>query len=138
MDRIQSIKGMLDVWEYDKNDIADVVDILVNIFKSHNLNQINTPILEKTELFIRSVGNVSDIVNKEIYSFDDKNGVNLSLRPEGTAGVVRSIIEKKSEDQKHKLWYVGPMFRYERPQKGRFRQFNQAGVEILNLSLIHI
>ncbi len=132
MDRIQSIKGMLDVWEYDKNDIADVVDILVNIFKSHNLNQINTPILEKTELFIRSVGNVSDIVNKEIYSFDDKNGVNLSLRPEGTAGVVRSIIEKKSEDQKHKLWYVGPMFRYERPQKGRFRQFNQAGVEILN------
>ena len=87
--------------------------------------------LESTELFSRSVGNSSDIVNKELYSFLDRNEDSISLRPEGSASVIRAIIQKKQEQEKHKLWYQGPMFRYERPQKGRFRQFHQVGVEYL-------
>ena len=82
-------------------------------------------------LFKRSVGDTSDIVNKEIYSFNDRNDQSLSLRPEGTAGVIRSVIEKKLDQQQSKFWYMGPMFRYERPQKGRYRQFHQAGIEFL-------
>jgi len=88
-------------------------------------------LLESTDLFDRSVGNSSDIVNKELYSFLDRNQESVSLRPEGSASVIRAIIQKKQEHEKHKLWYQGPMFRYERPQKGRFRQFHQAGVEYL-------
>ena len=131
MDKISSIRGMPDVFESDSNYLAELNEILSKIFLSHNLNEVNTPILEQTELFVRSTGVTSDIVNKEIYSFNDRNEQSLSLRPEGTAGVVRSIIQKKLDNAEHKLWYQGPMFRYERPQKGRFRQFNQAGVELL-------
>ena len=87
--------------------------------------------MEYTDLFKRSVGDTSDIVNKELYSFLDKNQKSISLRPEGSAGVIRAIIQKKQEHEKHKLWYQGPMFRYERPQKGRYRQFHQAGIEFL-------
>ena len=75
----------------------------------------------------------SDIVNKEIYSFNDRNDKTIAMRPEGTASVIRSIIEKKLDHLSHKLWYMGPMWRYERPQKGRYRQFNQAGIEILGI-----
>ena len=131
MDKISSIRGMPDVFESDTNYLAELNEVLSKIFLSHNLNEVNTPILEQTELFVRSTGVTSDIVNKEIYSFNDRNEQSLSLRPEGTAGVVRSIIQKKLDNAEHKLWYQGPMFRYERPQKGRFRQFNQAGVELL-------
>ena len=131
MDKISSIRGMPDVFESDTNYLAELNEVLSKIFLSHNLNEVNTPILEQTELFVRSTGVTSDIVNKEIYSFNDRNEQSLSLRPEGTAGVVRSIIQKKLDNSEHKLWYQGPMFRYERPQKGRFRQFNQAGVELL-------
>ena len=132
MDKISSIRGMPDVFESDTNYLAELNKILSKIFLSHNLNEVNTPILEQTELFIRSTGITSDIVNKEIYSFNDRNEQSLSLRPEGTAGVVRSVIQKKLDSVEHKLWYQGPMFRYERPQKGRFRQFNQFGIESLN------
>ena len=104
---------------------------LLNIFNSFNVNEIRTPLLESSELFSRSVGNSSDIVNKELYSFLDRNNESISLRPEGSAGVIRAIIQKKQELGRHKLWYQGPMFRYERPQKGRFRQFHQIGVEYL-------
>jgi histidyl-tRNA synthetase len=105
--------------------------MLVQAFDAFNIQEIRTPLLESTNLFDRSVGNSSDIVNKELYSFLDRNQESVSLRPEGSASVIRAIIQKKQEHEKHKLWYQGPMFRYERPQKGRFRQFHQAGVEYL-------
>ncbi len=105
--------------------------MLVQAFDAFNIQEIRTPLLESTDLFDRSVGNSSDIVNKELYSFLDRNQESVSLRPEGSASVIRAIIQKKQEHEKHKLWYQGPMFRYERPQKGRFRQFHQAGVEYL-------
>jgi histidyl-tRNA synthetase len=104
---------------------------LLSIFHSFDTHEIRTPLLESTELFSRSVGNSSDIVNKELYSFLDRNKESLSLRPEGSASVIRAIIQRKQEQEKHKLWYQGPMFRYERPQRGRFRQFHQVGVEYL-------
>ena len=129
MDKISSIRGMPDVFESDTNYLAELNEVLSKIFLSHNLNEVNTPILEQTELFVRSTGVTSDIVNKEIYSFNDRNEQSLSLRPEGTAGVVRSIIQKKLDNSEHKLWYQGPMFRYERPQKGRSRQFFQVSAE---------
>ena len=105
--------------------------VLSDVFQAYSIEEIRTPLLESTELFSRSVGNSSDIVNKELYSFLDKNQKSISLRPEGSASVIRAIIQKKQEHEKHKLWYQGPMFRYERPQKGRFRQFHQVGVEYL-------
>ena len=105
--------------------------VLAQAFDAFNIQEIRTPLLESTDLFDRSVGNSSDIVNKELYSFLDRNQESVSLRPEGSASVIRAIIQKKQEHEKHKLWYQGPMFRYERPQKGRFRQFHQAGVEYL-------
>ena len=104
---------------------------LSKIFNSFDTHEIRTPLLESTELFSRSVGNSTDIVNKELYSFLDRNEESISLRPEGSASVIRAIIQKKQEQEKYKLWYEGPMFRYERPQKGRFRQFHQVGVEYL-------
>ena len=104
---------------------------LLSIFHSFDTHEIRTPLLESTELFSRSVGNSSDIVNKELYSFLDRNKESLSLRPEGSASVIRAIIQRKQEQEKHKLWYQGPMFRYERPQRGRFRQFHQVGIEYL-------
>jgi len=105
--------------------------VLAQAFDAFNIQEIRTPLLESTDLFDRSAGNSSDIVNKELYSFLDRNQESVSLRPEGSASVIRAIIQKKQEHEKHKLWYQGPMFRYERPQKGRFRQFHQAGVEYL-------
>ena len=104
---------------------------LTNIFNAFSVEEIRTPLLESTELFSRSVGNSSDIVNKELYSFLDRNNESICLRPEGSASVIRAIAQKKQEHEKHKLWYQGPMFRYERPQKGRLRQFHQIGVEYL-------
>ena len=136
MKKIQSLSGMLDLFKNsDKHQSAEkifkVEELLKLSFTSFNFSEIRTPALEETDLFKRSAGDVSDIVNKEIYSFLDRNDKSISLRPEGTAGVVRSMIEKKQDTLTNKFWYIGPMWRYERPQKGRFRQFNQAGVEIL-------
>ena len=136
MDKIQSLTGMLDLYEDGDNNnlsskIFETERRIKKIFSSYQLNEIRTPALEDTNLFKRSVGDVSDIVNKEIYSFNDRNDKSIALRPEGTASVIRSIIEKKLDQSTHKLWYMGPMWRYERPQKGRYRQFYQAGIEIL-------
>tara|TARA_B100001059_G_C17830869_1_gene584632 strand:+ start:2876 stop:4117 length:1242 start_codon:yes stop_codon:yes gene_type:complete len=118
-----------------KEETADKIfyteEILRNIFESYSFSEIRTPALESSSLFKRSVGDTSDIVNKELYSFLDKNDKSITLRPEGTASVIRAVIQKKIENKMHKLWYLGPMWRYERPQKGRYRQFNQAGIEIL-------
>ncbi len=104
---------------------------LLNIFNSFDTSEIRTPLIEPTDLFARSVGDSSDIVNKELYSFLDRNEESISLRPEGSASVIRAIVQRKQEHNQHKLWYQGPMFRYERPQKGRYRQFHQIGVEYL-------
>ena len=137
MEKINSLTGMLDLIsnKSDKSELANKIFLtekrLKNIFQNYGMSEIRTPALEDTNLFKRSVGDASDIVNKELYSFNDKNEKNIVLRPEGTAGVIRAIIQKKIDLEAHKLWYMGPMWRYERPQKGRYRQFYQAGVEIL-------
>ena len=138
MANIKSLTGMQDL--YDDGDMKNLSSKLFevekrikDIFINYKFQEIRTPVLEDANLFIRSVGSSSDIVNKEIYSFNDRNDKALAMRPEGTASVIRSIIEKKLELSTHKLWYLGPMWRYERPQKGRYRQFNQAGVEILGI-----
>ena len=131
MNKINSLRGMPDFYSDDLIRLTPVENKLEKIFKTFSIGEIRTPILEYTDLFKRSVGDTSDIVNKEIYSFNDRNDQSLSLRPEGTAGVIRSVIEKKLDQQQSKFWYMGPMFRYERPQKGRYRQFHQAGIEFL-------
>jgi len=138
LDKIKSLTGMPDHHsDGDKNNLSfkffEVEQMIKEIFISYKLDEIRTPALEDANLFNRSVGNASDIVNKEIYIFNDRNDKAIALRPEGTASVIRSIIEKKLDQTTHKLWYMGPMWRYERPQKGRYRQFNQAGVEILGI-----
>ena len=129
--KIQSLRGMPDLFPADLKKWHMLEQVLAQAFDAFNIQEIRTPLLESTNLFDRSVGNSSDIVNKELYSFLDRNQESVSLRPEGSASVIRAIIQKKQEHEKHKLWYQGPMFRYERPQKGRFRQFHQAGVEYL-------
>jgi len=138
LENIKSLTGMQDL--YDDGDIKNLSSKLFqvekrikDIFTNYKFQEIRTPVLEDANLFIRSVGSSSDIVNKEIYTFNDRNNKTLAMRPEGTASVIRSIVEKKLELSTHKLWYLGPMWRYERPQKGRYRQFNQAGVEILGI-----
>ena len=131
MNKINSLRGMPDFYSDALISWTPVENKLEKIFKTFSIGEIRTPILEYTDLFKRSVGDTSDIVNKEIYSFNDRNDQSLSLRPEGTAGVIRSVIEKKLDQQQSKFWYMGPMFRYERPQKGRYRQFHQAGIEFL-------
>ena len=140
MEKIQSLTGMMDLIENKANkaDTANGIfyteNILKDIFETYSILEIRTPALEDSSLFKRSVGDTSDIVNKELYSFTDKNDKSITLRPEGTASVIRSIIEKKIDNESNKFWYLGPMWRYERPQKGRYRQFSQAGVEILGYS----
>ncbi len=129
--KIQSLRGMHDLFPAELEKWCFFESKLSAIFNSYNTREIRTPIIETKELFSRSVGNSSDIVNKELYSFADRNDEIICLRPEGSASVIRAIIQKKLENEKHKLWYQGPMFRYERPQKGRFRQFHQLGVEYL-------
>ena len=137
MEKIQSLTGMMDLIankadkDHEANRIFQTEEILRDVFKNYSISEIRTPALEDSSLFKRSVGDTSDIVNKELYSFLDKNDKSITLRPEGTASVIRSIIEKKIDNETNKFWYLGPMWRYERPQKGRYRQFNQAGVEIL-------
>jgi histidyl-tRNA synthetase len=128
--KIQAIRGMNDilpdqssVWLYLEKTVADVV-------KSYGYQQIRFPIVENTDLFKRGVGETTDIVEKEMYTFDDRNGESLTLRPEGTASCVRAADQAGLLfNQTQRLWYTGPMFRYERPQKGRYRQFHQIGVE---------
>ena len=131
--KIAGIRGMNDIlpseaaiWEYFEDCAHDVL-------RAYGYKQIRTPILEATSLFKRGIGEVTDIVEKEMYCFTDSlNGEELALRPENTAGVVRSVIEHNlTYNAPQRLWYFGPMFRHERPQRGRYRQFHQLGVEAL-------
>jgi len=116
------------VWHYFENTVR-------SIFKVYGYEEIRLPIVERTELFKRSIGEVTDIVEKEMYTFDDLSGESLTLRPEGTAGCVRAVIDNGLiHNQQQRLWYMGPMFRYEKPQEGRYRQFTQIGIESFGFS----
>ncbi|RUM64531.1 MAG: histidine--tRNA ligase [Sulfurospirillum sp.] len=128
---ITALRGMKDILPPQNEKYSYILENTAAIVKKYGFVFIETPILEETTLFKRSVGESSDIVGKEMYQFIDKGGNDVCLRPEGTAGVVRAFIEKKYDRQGgiHRFFYHGPMFRYERPQKGRFRQFHQFGVE---------
>jgi len=125
---IKALRGMKDI---EDPRFLKIFDTAREIAESYGFSYIETPILEETSLFKRSVGESSDIVNKEMYQFIDKGGNDVCLRPEGTAGVVRSFIEHKYDKAQtpKRFWYFGPMFRYERPQKGRLREFHQFGIE---------
>ena len=133
---LQAIRGMNDIlpeqtpiWRYLESTFAGLLD-------AYGYSEIRLPIVEYTELFARGIGEGTDVVDKEMYTFADRNDESLTLRPEGTAGCVRAVLEHglSGGGQVQKLWYTGPMFRYEKPQKGRYRQFHQIGVEVFNLT----
>lgn len=133
--RIQSIRGMNDVLPAENPAWATLERAAARVFAAYGYEQIRLPIMERTGLFKRAVGEVTDIVEKEMYTFEDRGGESLSLRPEGTAGAVRAGIQHGLlHNATQRLWYQGPMFRYERPQKGRQRQFHQFGVEAFGQS----
>lgn len=133
--KIQAIRGMHDVLPDQSPRWQWLESVLREVLAGYGYQEIRTPIVEKTELFSRSIGEVTDIVEKEMYTFDDRNGDSLTLRPEGTAGCLRACIEHGLlHNQIQRLWYTGPMFRHERPQKGRYRQFHQAGVEAYGMA----
>lgn len=135
MAKLQAIRGMNDIlpdqtlsWQY-------LEAVFRKLVQRHGYREIRFPVLEQTQLFKRSIGEVTDIVEKEMYTFDDRNGDSLSLRPEGTAGCVRAADQHGLlYNQQQRLWYQGPMFRHERPQKGRYRQFHQFGVEAFGMA----
>ncbi|MDH5572833.1 MAG: histidine--tRNA ligase [Gammaproteobacteria bacterium] len=127
---IQAIRGMNDILPDDICQWQFIEKCFRELMAAYGYSEIRFPIVEKTELFKRSIGEVTDIVEKEMYTFDDRNGDSLTLRPEGTACCVRACLEHGLlHNQTQRLWYAGPMFRHERPQKGRYRQFYQLGVE---------
>lgn len=135
MKKIQAIRGMNDLLPTDSPYWQYVESTLADILQCYGYQEIRFPILESTDLFKRSIGEVTDIVEKEMYTFDDRNGESVTLRPEGTACCVRACEEHGLlYNQTQRLWYMGPMFRYERPQKGRYRQFHQCGVEAFGMS----
>ena len=130
MSKLQAVRGMHDILMHDTPRWQFLEESIKNTLTRYSYQEIRLPIVEKTELFKRSIGDNTDIVSKEMYSFDDRNGSSLTLRPEGTAGCVRAGIEHGLfHNQTQRVWYTGPMFRHERPQKGRQRQFHQIGVE---------
>lgn len=133
-ERIQAIRGMNDILPEQSSAWQTLERVAAEVFQAYGYQQIRMPIVERTELFRRSIGEVTDIVEKEMYTFADRGGDSLSLRPEGTVGAVRACIEHGLlHNQMPRLWYTGPMFRYERPQKGRYRRFHQLGAELLGL-----
>lgn len=134
MSNIRAVRGMNDIlpdqapyWQLLENTVSGVL-------AGYGYGEVRLPLVEQTVLFRRSIGEVTDIVEKEMYSFDDRNGESLTLRPEGTAGCVRAAIQHGMLGVPQRLWYAGPMFRYERPQKGRQRQFHQIGVEAFGVA----
>ncbi|HMZ10602.1 histidine--tRNA ligase [Plasticicumulans sp.] len=131
---LQAIRGMNDLLPADAARWAGFEALIRDVLTGYGYREIRTPIVEATELFCRSIGEVTDIVEKEMYTFADRNGDSLTLRPEGTASCVRACIEHGLlHNQQQRLWYAGPMFRHERPQKGRYRQFHQIGAEAFGM-----
>ncbi|RGE42353.1 histidine--tRNA ligase [Comamonas testosteroni] len=135
-DKLTAIKGMNDILPPDSARWEWFEDKVRNLMGRFAYRNIRTPIVEPTALFVRGLGEVTDIVEKEMYSFEDKlNGEHLTIRPEGTAGVVRAVVENNLlYDGGKRLFYIGPMFRHERPQRGRYRQFHQVGVEAMGFA----
>ncbi len=132
--KIQAIKGMKDYLPAQTKYWSYLEDTIREVAESYGYAEIRFPLLESTPLFKRTIGDVTDIVEKEMYTFLDRNGESVSLRPEGTAGCVRAGIQNDLfYHQQQRLWYVGPMFRYEKPQQGRFRQFYQFGIEAFGM-----
>ncbi|NKN31886.1 histidine--tRNA ligase [Marichromatium bheemlicum] len=131
--KIQAIRGMHDILPDRIPTWHRLEDTARQVLEGYGYREIRTPVVEVTDLFKRSIGEVTDIVEKEMYTFADRNDDSLSLRPEGTASCVRAAIEHGLLMQPQRLWYRGPMFRYERPQRGRYRQFHQIGVEVFGL-----
>lgn len=129
---LTAIKGFNDVLPGESGRWHYIEEAARRVFELNGFGEIRVPVMEKTELFCRSIGDATDIVEKEMYTFTDKGENSVTLRPEGTAGVMRAFIEHKlyAHDPVSRLYYLGPMFRYERPQKGRYRQFHQIGAEI--------
>ena len=127
---VKSIKGMNDLLPETIHSWQALEAVFRDLFRVYDCREIRTPLVESTALFSRSIGELSDIVSKEMYTFEDRNGESITLRPEGTASVVRAGLQHGLfHNQQRRIWYQGPMFRYERPQKGRFRQFHQVGIE---------
>ncbi|KIE22260.1 histidinol dehydrogenase [Vibrio sinaloensis] len=132
--KIQAIRGMNDCLPTQSPLWQKLENTVKNVISAYGYNEVRMPIVEMTHLFSRAIGEVTDVVEKEMYTFEDRNGDSLTLRPEGTAGCVRSCIENSLINRdEQRLWYMGPMFRHERPQKGRYRQFHQCGVEVFGL-----
>ena len=130
--KTKSIRGMNDILPEATATWRHVESIVCDVIESYGYEQIRLPILEHTEVFARAIGEVTDIVEKEMYTFRDRNDESLTMRPEATAGMVRAgITNGLFHNQRQKLWTLGPMFRYERPQKGRLRQFHQIDAEIV-------
>ncbi|MBE0574890.1 MAG: histidine--tRNA ligase [Desulfuromonadales bacterium] len=132
---ITGIKGMNDILPGDVETWQHLEEQARRVFGAFGYREIRVPVVEKTELFCRSIGETTDIVEKEMYTFSDKGGTSMTLRPEGTAPVIRAFIQHKmyAQDPVSKLYYIGPMFRHERPQKGRYRQFHQIGAEVIGV-----
>jgi histidyl-tRNA synthetase len=134
VERIQAIRGMNDVLPETSFSWRTLEEQFADVLTQYGYQQIRFPILESTSLFKRTIGEVTDVVEKEMYTFTDRNGDSLTLRPEGTAGCLRACLEHGLlHNQQQKLWYYGPMFRHEKPQKGRYRQFHQFGVEAFGI-----
>ena len=134
MAKLQNVRGTYDLYGETKRKMKKVTSVGSEVVEKYGFEEIETPIFEFTEVFSRNLGETSDVVTKEMYCFEDRGGESLTLRPEGTAGVVRSFIsEGMQQNLPVKLYYSGPMFRYERPQKGRQRQFTQFGCELLGV-----
>lgn len=133
--KLQSVRGMRDVLPENSNSWQFIELTCRNLFNRYGYGELRTPVIESTDLFKRSIGDATDIVEKEMYTFEDRNGDSLTLRPEGTAGCVRAGIQHGLfHNQQQRIWYLGPMFRHERPQKGRYRGFYQAGVETYGIA----
>ncbi|MGD2136853.1 MAG: histidine--tRNA ligase [Gammaproteobacteria bacterium] len=132
---LQAVRGMNDILPGETSAWQHLEDTVRAVVHAYGYQEIRLPLLEKTELFSRSIGEVTDIVEKEMYTFEDRNGDSLTLRPEGTAGCVRACIQHGLlHNRQQRLWYSGPMFRHERPQQGRYRQFHQIGVEAFGMA----
>ncbi|WP_028388782.1 histidine--tRNA ligase [Legionella fairfieldensis] len=135
VDKIQAIRGMNDILPHQTPAWRRLEKLFAHCLLQYGYQEIRFPLLENTQLFKRTIGEVTDIVEKEMYTFNDLNGESITLRPEGTAGCLRACLEHGLlYNQQQKLWYTGPMFRHEKPQKGRYRQFYQLGVEALGTS----
>jgi len=132
--KYRSVRGMVDVFPNDSRHWQFLENTVAEVLVSYGYGEVRLPIVEYTELFTRGIGKATDIVEKEMYTFDDRNGESMSLRPEGTAGCVRAAIQAGVLNTPQRYWYAGPMFRYERPQKGRQRQFHQIGVEAFGVA----